>query len=144
LGEIRIKKPHVLCTAKPPGPAGPVGAADPTGATGPAPWHDSGPEHPHSHEHNLEARITSINGPTYPIAQPPQPSSKGNPRRPRARSVYHTVWGRAGHTYQLACREKLTQGANLQSPQEPTYKHPRSSDQECPRREATHPRAGHA
>jgi hypothetical protein len=101
------------------------------GAADPPPWHDYGPDHRHSLEHNLdkrdslkkrwfdqrvEARITWINGSTYPVAQPPQPSSRGDSRRSLQRSVHHMAQGRAGHTYQLACWAKPTQGADLQPP----------------------------
>jgi hypothetical protein len=117
LGEFGTNTPHVLRTAEPPGPTEPADAADRT------PWHDSGPKHPHSLEHNLdehdslkkcqfdqmvEARITWINGSTFPIAQLPQPSSRGDPRRPQTQSLHHTTLDRVGGTYQLVCRAKPT------------------------------------
>jgi hypothetical protein len=68
-------------------------------------------------DQRVEARITWINGSTYLIAQP-QPSSKGDPRRPLTRSVHRTTRDRAGRTYHLVCRAKPTQGAHLQPPQE--------------------------
>jgi hypothetical protein len=86
LGEIGTNTSHVLGTAEPPGTTGPAGAA------GPAPWRVPGPKHRLSHEHNLderyslrkqwfdqmvESRITWINGSTYSVTQPPQPSSRG-------------------------------------------------------------------
>jgi hypothetical protein len=139
LGEFETNTPHVPGTTEPPGPAelvgaagpagaaGPVGAAGPLGMADPAWLHASGLKCPYSLEHDLdecdslkkcqfdqrvEARITWINWPTYSIAQPPQPSSRGNPRHPITQSVHHTTRGRAGRTYHLACRAKPTQGVD--------------------------------
>jgi hypothetical protein len=104
LEEFDTNTPHVLGTTEPPGTVGPVGAGSP------ASWRVSGLEHPFSLEHNLderdslkkcrfdqmvEARITWINGSTYTVTQPPQPSSRGNPRHLRAWSVHHTMQVRA-------------------------------------------------
>jgi hypothetical protein len=87
----------VLGTAEPLGMAGTAGVAGPVGATDPAPWRVPGPMHRLSLEHILDerdslrkcqfdqmvkARITWINGSTYPVTQPPQLSSRGNPRHP--------------------------------------------------------------
>jgi hypothetical protein len=133
LGEIGINTPHMLGTAEPPGTTGPASAAGPTGAAGAAPWLVSSPKHHLSLEHNLDEHdslrkrrfdqmlddmITSINRSTYPVAQPPQPSSRCNPRHSRAWPMHHTAQGWAGRTYELACWTKPTQGADLQPPQE--------------------------
>jgi hypothetical protein len=105
-GEFGTNTPHVPGTAQPPGPTEPTCAVGPAGAAGPTWWHDPGLEHPHSLEHNLdecdslkkrrfdqmvEARFTWINGFTYPIAQPPQQSSKGDPSHSLTWSVHHTA-----------------------------------------------------
>jgi hypothetical protein len=126
LGEFGTNTPHV------PGTAEPADAADPLSPADPARLHAPSPECHYSHEHNLdecdslkkrqfdqrvEARISWINGSTYPIAQPPQPSSKGDPRHPLTWSVHRTMWGKAGRTYHLACQTKPTQGADQQLPQ---------------------------
>jgi hypothetical protein len=80
LGEIGTNTPHVLGTAEPPGTTGRAGAV------GPTLWCVLGSKHRLSLEHNLdeqdsqrkcrfdqmvEARMTWINGSTYPVTQPP-------------------------------------------------------------------------
>jgi hypothetical protein len=106
---------------------------DTLGPTGPTQLHASGPECPYSLKHNLdecdsmkkrrvdrrvEARTTWIIGSTYLIAQPPQPSSRGNFRCLLTRSVHGTARGRASRTQHLVCQANLTQGADLQLPHE--------------------------
>jgi hypothetical protein len=99
LGEIGNNIPHVLGTAEPPGTAGPAGGVGLVGAACPATWRVPSPKHRLSLEHNLdkrdslrkhrfdqmvETRITWIHVSNYPVTQPPQSSSRGDPRRPWA------------------------------------------------------------
>jgi hypothetical protein len=97
LGEIGTNTPHVLGTAEPPRIASLAGAARLAGAASPAAWRVPGPKHCLFLKHNLDeqdslkkrrldqvvvARITWIIGSTYLVTQPPQLSSRGDPRRP--------------------------------------------------------------